>query len=52
MSWVIACVLAATAASSPIVYVDADAATRGVGVYYSTPPTGTKGLQTITTKEK
>lgn len=32
-------------------YVDAAAATRGVGVYYSTPPTGKKGLQDISTKE-
>ena len=31
-------------------YVDADAATRGVSVYYSTQPTGTKGLQDISTK--
>ena len=31
-------------------YVDADAATRGVNVYYSTQPTGTKGLQDISTK--
>jgi pilus assembly protein CpaD len=30
--------------------VDANAASRGVGVYYSTPPTGKKGLQDITTK--
>ena len=32
-------------------YVDAAAATRGVGVYYSTPPTGTKGLKDISTKQ-
>ena len=31
-------------------YVDADAATRGVSVYYSTQPTGKKGLQDISTK--
>jgi pilus assembly protein CpaD len=31
-------------------YVDAAAASRGVGVYYSTPPTGKKGLQDISTK--
>jgi pilus assembly protein CpaD len=31
-------------------YVDAAAASRGIGVYYSTPPTGKKGLQDITTK--
>lgn len=31
-------------------YVDAAAASRGVGVYYSTQPTGKKGLQEITTK--
>jgi pilus assembly protein CpaD len=30
--------------------VDANAASRGVGVYYSTPPTGKKGLQDISTK--
>lgn len=33
-------------------YVDAIAASRGVGVYYSTPPTGTKGLQEINTKQQ
>jgi pilus assembly protein CpaD len=32
-------------------YVDAAAASRGVGVYYSTPPTGKKGLQSISTKQ-
>jgi len=32
-------------------YVDADAATRGVGVYYSTPPTGKEGLKSISTKQ-
>ena len=32
-------------------YVDADAATRGVGVYYSTQPTGKQGLKEISTKE-
>ena len=31
-------------------YVDADAATRGIGVYYSTPPTGKQGLKDISTK--
>ena len=31
-------------------YVDAAAASRGIGVYYSTPPTGKKGLQDIDTK--
>jgi pilus assembly protein CpaD len=31
-------------------YVDADAATRGVGVYYSTPPSGKGGLKEISTK--
>ena len=31
--------------------VDANAAARGVGVYYSTPPTGKKGLQDINTKK-
>ena len=33
-------------------YVDAAAASRGVGVYYSTPPTGKKGLQDIKTSDK
>ncbi len=32
-------------------YVDAAAASRGIGVYYSTPPTGKKGLQDVNTKE-
>ena len=32
-------------------YVDAAAASRGVGVYYSTPPTGKKGLQDVNTKQ-
>ena len=32
-------------------YVDAAAASRGIGVYYSTPPTGKKGLQNISTKQ-
>ena len=32
-------------------YVNAAAAARGVGVYYSTPPTGKKGLQDINTKQ-
>jgi pilus assembly protein CpaD len=32
-------------------YVDAAAASRGVGVYYSNPPTGTKGLQDVNTKK-
>lgn len=32
-------------------YVDAAAASRGIGVYYSTPPTGKKGLQDINTKQ-
>jgi len=32
-------------------YVDADAATRGVGVYYSTQPTGKSGLQDVNTKK-
>lgn len=31
-------------------YVDADAATRGVGVYYSTPPSGKGGLKEVSTK--
>ena len=31
-------------------YVDAAAASRGIGVYYSTPPTGKKGLQTVDSK--
>lgn len=31
-------------------YVDAAAASRGIGVYYSTPPTGKKGLQDVNTK--
>lgn len=31
-------------------YVDAAAASRGIGVYYSTPPTGKKGLQDVSTK--
>jgi pilus assembly protein CpaD len=33
-------------------YVDAAAASRGVGVYYSTPPTGKKGLQDVKTSDK
>ena len=33
-------------------YVDAAAASRGIGVYYSTPPTGKKGLQDVTTSGK
>ncbi len=33
-------------------YVNAAAASRGVGVYYSTPPTGTKGLQDVKTSDK
>jgi pilus assembly protein CpaD len=32
-------------------YVDAAAASRGIGVYYSTPPTGKKGLQDVNTKQ-
>lgn len=32
-------------------YVDAAAASRGIGVYYTTPPTGKKGLQDISTKQ-
>jgi pilus assembly protein CpaD len=32
-------------------YVDAAAASRGIGLYYSTPPTGKKGLQDISTKQ-
>lgn len=32
-------------------YVDADAASRGVGVYYSTEPTGKQGLKDISTKK-
>ena len=32
-------------------YVDAAAASRGVGVYYSTPPTGKKGLLDVNTKQ-
>jgi len=32
-------------------YVDAAAASRGVGVYYSTPPSGKKGLQDVNTKQ-
>lgn len=32
-------------------YVDAAAASRGVGLYYSTPPSGKKGLQNISTKQ-
>jgi pilus assembly protein CpaD len=31
-------------------YVDAAAASRGIGVYYSTPPTGKGGLKDISTK--
>jgi len=31
-------------------YVDANAATRGVGVYYSTQPTGKSGLKEVSTK--
>lgn len=31
-------------------YVDAEAATRGVGVYYSTPPSGKTGLKEVNTK--
>jgi pilus assembly protein CpaD len=31
--------------------VDAATATRGVGVYRTTPPTGTKGLQDVNTKK-
>lgn len=31
-------------------YVDAAAASRGIGVYYSTPPTGKKGLQDVSVK--
>ena len=31
-------------------YVDADAATRGIGVYYSTPPSGKGGLKAVNTK--
>jgi len=33
-------------------YVNAAAAARGVGVYYSTPPTGKKGLQDVKTSDK
>lgn len=33
-------------------YVDAAAASRGIGVYYSTPPTGKKGLIDVTTSGK
>lgn len=33
-------------------YVDAAAASRGVGVYYSTPPTGKKGLIDVKTSDK
>jgi pilus assembly protein CpaD len=33
-------------------YVNAAAAARGVGVYYSTPPTGKKGLQDVQTSNK
>ena len=33
-------------------YVDAAAASRGIGVYYSTPPTGKKGLQDVKTSDK
>lgn len=32
-------------------YVDAAAASRGVSVYYSTPPSGKKGLQDVNTKQ-
>lgn len=32
-------------------YVDAAAASRGIGLYYSTPPTGKKGLQDVSTKQ-
>ena len=31
-------------------YVDAAAASRGIGVYYTTPPTGKKGLQDVSAK--
>jgi len=31
-------------------YIDAAAAARGIGVYYSTPPTGKKGLQDVSAK--
>lgn len=31
-------------------YADAAAASRGVGLYYQTPPTGKKGLQDVNTK--
>lgn len=31
-------------------YVDAAAAARGIGVYYSSPPTGKKGLEQISSK--
>lgn len=33
-------------------YVDAAAASRGISVYYSTPPTGKKGLQDVKTSDK
>ena len=33
-------------------YVDAAAASRGIGVYYSTPPTGKKGLIDVKTSGK
>lgn len=33
-------------------YVNAAAASRGVGVYYSTPPTGKQGLQDVKTSDK
>ena len=33
-------------------YVDAAAASRGIGVYYSSPPTGKKGLQDVKTSDK
>ena len=33
-------------------YVDAAAASRGIGVYYSTPPNGKKGLQDVKTSDK
>lgn len=32
-------------------YVDAAAASRGIGVYYSTQPTGKKGLQDVNTRQ-
>lgn len=33
-------------------YVDAAAAARGIGVYYSTPPTGKGGLKEVQTSDK